>query len=69
MSNTDVNNVGYKVTAILEKFDGEGTDPNQLVERIHFEGDDVDSMSAVKVEYFDNGEKTGEESFDEGGTT
>ena len=37
--------------AVLEKFDGDGTEPENLVERLHVEDDVV-----VKVEKFENGE-------------
>jgi hypothetical protein len=37
--------------AVLEKFDGEGTDPANLVERIHIENGEI-----IKHETWENGE-------------
>jgi hypothetical protein len=51
------------VSGVLEKFDGEGTNPTNLVERIHIVDDEI-----VKVEFFDAGIKTGEQIVEEGGT-
>jgi hypothetical protein len=43
----DTTKFNVSVSGILEKFDGEGTDQNKLVERVHI----VDG-SVVKIEYF-----------------
>lgn len=61
--NEEVPAVQVSVSGVLEKFDGEGTDPVNLVERIYIEENEI-----VKVEFFENGEKTGEEIVEEGGT-
>ena len=62
-TNAEAPAVNISVSGVLQKFDGEGTEPQNLVERIYIEQNEI-----VKVEFFENGEKTGEEIVEEGGT-
>lgn len=54
--------VDVKVTGVLDKFDGEPL-PENLVEKIYIEDNAI-----VKVEFYQNGELTGTEIVEEGGT-
>lgn len=50
-NNQDVTETGVSYYAVLDKFDGEGTDEENLVERLHIQDDVI-----VKLEKFENGE-------------
>jgi hypothetical protein len=60
-NNVEVAALGISVTGVLDKFNGEPT-PENLVERVH-----IEDGAVVKVEFFEDGEKVGENLIEEGG--
>lgn len=61
-NNEDITQTQIGYYAVLEKFDGDSTEPEDLVERLHIEDDVV-----VKVEKFENGELVSSEDVTDSG--